>query len=81
MKYFLLNIRFFQNTEQHLIALTDDNKQIGIPNDPMNVDYLQYVAWLFEGNTPEEWQPETEPVIEETPADNTDEEPVTEDGN
>jgi hypothetical protein len=29
-----------------------------IPSDPMNVDYLQYVAWLFDGNTPEEWNPE-----------------------
>jgi hypothetical protein len=40
-----------------------------------------YLAWLAEGNTPEEWQPASEPVIEETPADSTDEEPVTEDGN
>ena len=49
-------------------------------------DNSEYLAWLAEGNTPEEWQPETiepssEPVIEETPADSTDEEPVTEDGN
>ena len=56
-----------------------------VPADPLNPDYLAYVAWLFEGNTPEEWQPETiepasEPVIEETPADST-EQPVTEDGN
>ena len=25
-----------------------------IPTDEMNVDYLEYVAWLFDGNTPEE---------------------------
>jgi hypothetical protein len=30
-----------------------------IPPDDLNTDYLEYVAWLFEGNTPEEWQPET----------------------
>lgn len=30
-----------------------------IPEDEMNVDYLEYVAWLFEGNTPTEWIPET----------------------
>jgi hypothetical protein len=51
-----------------------------VPADPLNTDYLAYVAWLFEGNTPEEWEPASEPVIEETPADST-EEPVTEDGN
>ena len=68
--------------EQSVIRLSD---MAGIPADPLNADYLVYVAWLFEGNTPEEWQPETEPasepVIEETPADSTDQEPVTEDGN
>jgi hypothetical protein len=37
-----------------------------IPSNPMNVDYLQYVAWLFDGNTPEEWNPEvTQPDMEE----------------
>jgi hypothetical protein len=37
-----------------------------IPPDPMNVDYLEYVAWLFDGNTPEEWNPEvTQPDMEE----------------
>jgi len=25
-----------------------------IPEDEMNPNYLEYVAWLFEGNTPEE---------------------------
>lgn len=25
-----------------------------IPEDEKNVDYLQYVAWLFDGNTPEQ---------------------------
>jgi hypothetical protein len=36
-------------------------------------------AWIAEGNTLEEWQPASEPVIEETPAGNTEEEPVIED--
>jgi hypothetical protein len=26
-----------------------------IPEDEKNVDYLEYVKWLFDGNTPEEW--------------------------
>jgi hypothetical protein len=85
MNYYLVTIETFDGVQQNIIGITDDGVQIGIPVDSLNADYLAYVAWLFEGNTPEEWQPETiepasEPVIEETPADST-EEPVTEDGN
>jgi len=29
-----------------------------IPADPDNTDYQQYLAWLEEGNVPEEWNPE-----------------------
>ena len=35
------------------------NNTVWIPIDELNVDYLEYVQWLFDGNTPEEWQPET----------------------
>ena len=61
------------------IFLSDEKVVSGLASE-----LLEYQAWLADGNTPEEWQTETEPVsepvIEEEPADST-EEPVIEDGN
>ena len=35
------------------VIKTEEGKQpIGIPFDPANTDYQQYLKWLEEGNTP-----------------------------
>jgi hypothetical protein len=37
-----------------VIKTDNDGKVYGIPFDPANTDYIAYLAWLAEGNVPEE---------------------------
>jgi hypothetical protein len=40
------------------IILVSDSFTLSIPADAANTDYQQHLAWLEEGNAPEEWNPE-----------------------
>lgn len=42
-------------TYENMIVRVVDNAWI--PSDPANSDYQQYLAWVAEGNTAEEWSP------------------------
>lgn len=51
--YYIHEIRDFK-----VIILLKDDFIVYIPFDPANTDYQAYLAWLAEGNTPEEWRTE-----------------------
>ena len=45
-----------QTLNGQMIVRVADNAWI--PADPANSDYQQYLAWVAEGNTAEEWSPD-----------------------
>ena len=47
---------FVDGPEQVIVQTTDDAVR-WIPLDPANSDYQAYLAWVAEGNTAEEWNP------------------------
>lgn len=59
MKYYIWKTQGpLDNTEtEAILAKTDDGHILGIPADPANTDYVAYLAWIAEGNTPGEWNP------------------------
>jgi hypothetical protein len=45
----------YQTYKDMIVRVAD---RAWIPCDPANTDYQAYLAWVAEGNTAEEWQPE-----------------------
>jgi hypothetical protein len=39
-----------------VISIIRTDTGLTIPTDPANSDYQQYLAWVAEGNTAEEWE-------------------------
>ena len=52
--YYLFTI----NRTTVVLRFLENGNQMCIPMDEANSDYQAYLAWVAEGNTATEWQPE-----------------------
>lgn len=41
--------------DKTVIVKFENNIEWGVPKDPANTDYKQYLEWVAEGNEAEEW--------------------------
>jgi hypothetical protein len=52
--YKLIQNTLLGNTDITVMRYNADGSTTSIPFDPANTDYIAYLAWLAEGNVPEE---------------------------
>ena len=55
MQYFYIRQNYIGSNYDALIFFDGNNNMVSFPTDPANSDYQQYLAWVAEGNTAEEW--------------------------
>lgn len=55
--YYLTSAVIYGITISQAVLVETDGTLRFIPNDLDNTDYQQYLAWVEEGNTPQEWNP------------------------
>jgi len=50
--------RIYVDSNGNEVGINLNGTNTWIPKNTDNTDYQQYLAWLEEGNVPEEWSPE-----------------------
>lgn len=58
MNYYIHKYETLFGPIEAIIAICEDGKTLGIPDDPDNTDYQAYLEWVAEGNIAEEWKTE-----------------------
>lgn len=56
MNYYIREYETLFGPTKAVIAVCEDGKTLGIPNDESNSDYQAYLAWVAEGNEAQPWE-------------------------